>query len=309
MSLFSLIAVLLLEQYRSLEIRNQLLLAFTRYANYVEHNLNAGEKSHGVIAWLFAVVPIIFVTGVIYFLLYRITPVLAWLWNVAVLYLTMGFRQFSHAFTQISVALEAGEIQTARNILAKWRGKSAAEYTSNEVAKLAIEQGLTNSHLHVFGTMMWFLILPGPTGALLYRAGSVLAQKWGGNPNQEFNHFGKFAEQVFYWLDWLPQRLTAITFAVVGDFQGAMDCWRMQAKSWTEQHGIILASGAGALGIRLGDPIREIGGGVHYRPTLGTGDEVDADYMQSTIGLIWRALVLWLVLILMFSVATWVSYI
>ena len=60
MSLFSLIAVLLLEQYRSLEIRNRILLAFVRYAKYVEHNLNAGEQHHGVIAWIFVVVPIIF---------------------------------------------------------------------------------------------------------------------------------------------------------------------------------------------------------------------------------------------------------
>ena len=68
--------------------------------------------------------------------------------------------------------------------------------------------------------------------------------------------------------------------------------------------GIILASGAGALGVCLGDSLREAGGR-HYRPELGVGEEADIDFLQSAIGLFWRTLVLWLVLLLLLEIAGW----
>jgi adenosylcobinamide-phosphate synthase len=43
------------------------------------------------------------------------------------------------------------------------------------------------------------------------------------------------------------------------------------------------------------------------RPILGTGDDADADFMQSTIGLVWRTLVLGVLLIALFWVASWVA--
>jgi adenosylcobinamide-phosphate synthase len=89
----------------------------------------------------------------------------------------------------------------------------------------------------------------------------------------------------------------------VGNFEDAVYCWRTQARSWgTLAHGIILSSGAGAIGVRLGDPLHQ-DGSMEFRPEIGTGEEADADYMQSTVGLIWRALVLWLFLVLLVSVA------
>jgi len=105
----------------------------------------------------------------------------------------------------------------------------------------------------------------------------------------------------------LPLRLTALSFAIVGDFEDAVYCWRTQAEGWA-QHGmgIVLASGAGALGVRLGEPL-PVGGEVEFRAELGLGDDADADYLQSAVSLIWRAAVLWLALISLFTIATWVA--
>jgi len=116
-------------------------------------------------------------------------------------------------------------------------------------------------------------------------------------------HFGYFADRFFFWLDWLPSRLTAASFAIVGNFEDAVYCWRTQALSWAmHTHGIILATGAGAIGVRLGDTLHQYGT-LQFRPEMGTGDEADVDYMQSAVGLIWRALVLWVFLLLLVSVA------
>jgi adenosylcobinamide-phosphate synthase len=56
--------------------------------------------------------------------------------------------------------------------------------------------------------------------------------------------------------------------------------------------------------VRLGDPLRE-SRGEFYRPELGVGEEADMDFLQSTIGLVWRVLVLWLLLLLLLEIASW----
>jgi adenosylcobinamide-phosphate synthase len=48
-------------------------------------------------------------------------------------------------------------------------------------------------------------------------------------------------------------------------------------------------------------------GEVTARDDLGVGDDADADFMQSTVGLVWRALVLWVLLLFMLGLARWVG--
>ena len=67
--------------------------------------------------------------------------------------------------------------------------------------------------------------------------------------------------------------------------------------------GIVLASGAGALGVVLGGPLPSPAGAPDWRPELGTGDPVEPELLPSAVGLVWRALVLWLVVILLVTLA------
>ena len=307
MSLLSLIAALLLEQVRPLPESIWSGGIVSRYAEFIERHFNAGEARHGMIAWLVAVVPLVLLTSVLYYLLYFISPLLALLFNLGMLYLTMGFRQVSHYFSDIHLALRGGDIDTARSLIGKWRGRSGDGLSSSDVARLAIEEGLVASHRHVFGVVVWFLLLPGPSGAIFYRLTQLLARDWGARSDVEFSHFGDFARRAFDWIDWLPVRITATAFAIVGDFEDAIYCWRTQAARWSQQGaGILLASGAGAIGVRLGMPIHEHGE-LADRPELGIGLDADADFMQSTVGLVWRALVLCLLLLALLWVATWVG--
>jgi adenosylcobinamide-phosphate synthase len=298
----SLLVALLLEQMRPLREGNPVYGSFERYATMLERELNAGQHHHGVIAWILAVGPIALVTVAVYYALHAVNPFLAWVWNIAILYLTMGFRQFSHYFTEILHALREQDIERAREFLARWRGESAAELSAAEVARVAIELALVGSHRYVFGPIAWFIVA-GPAGPIVYRASALLADKWGRRRDPEFGDFGMFSQKVFYGLDWLPARLTAASFAVVGNFEDAIYCWRTQARAWARgAHGVILAAGGGALGVRLGNAIHQ-DGAVKFRPELGLGDEADVDYMQSGVGLIWRALVLWMFLVLVVTVA------
>ena len=307
MSFLSILFTLLIEQARPLSPRNAAHRWYLRYVNSLGNHFNAGEQDQGMVAWLLAVLPWVLVSVAIHYFLLDISIAAAWVWNVAVLYLTMGFRQFSHAFTEIVEALRVGDVDRARVLLTEFRGESAAEYNGTEIAKVAIEEGLINSHRHVFGVIFWFLILPGPSGAVLYRLSGILEQKWGSRLQVDYGNFGKFAQKVFHYIDWIPVRLTAMSFAIAGDFEDAVYCWRSQATTWMDpEQGVVLTSGAGALGVRLGETLHHHGT-VSFRPEIGLGDEADVNTMTSAVGMIWRALVLWMFILALITVARWVG--
>ena len=307
MGLFSLIAVLLIEQFQPLAYRSAVHEPLARLADFLEERLNAGERKQGVIAWLFGVGGLVLLASAVYAAFLAINPLLAWAWNVVVLYLTMGFRQFSHHYSDIESALRMDDLPRARTLLAQWRGHAAKDLSPSAVARLAIEEALAASHRHVFGVLVCFIVLPGPCGAVLYRAAAFFAAAWGRRDDADGGRFGRFAQQAFTVIDWLPVRVAAAGFAVVSDFEDAIYCWRTQAPLWParrfgDEIGIVLASGAGALGARLGAPVHEAGGVVH-RVELGTSEEAGVDFMQSAVGLVWSAMLLWLVLLLLFSFA------
>jgi adenosylcobinamide-phosphate synthase len=159
---------------------------------------------------------------------------------------------------------------------------------------------LREAHQSTFGPLFWYLVLPGPMGLVLYPLALRAARNWEHLVDPEDRDFGWFAARAFQAIDWIPQRLTAFSFAVVGNFEDALFCWRSQAAGWVrpEEEGIVLASGAGALGVRLGEPVP---GGESFieRPPLGQGDLAREDALASLEGLLWRALVVWLVVFLL----------
>lgn len=307
MSFFSLLAAFLLDQVRTLGADNRPLRWFRAYTRGIEQNFNAGQRRHGVVGWLLAVGAPVLAALALYLALYHVSPLLAWALNVGVLYFAISLRQAGTPYAAIGDALKNQDLQAARIAFGAWSGQPADDLTAGEIAKMAIERRLLEAHRDGFGVIAWFVVLPGPCGALLYRLASELDRSWGARSDEEFGRFGEFARQTFAALDWVPARLTAASFAVAGDFEDAVYCWRSQAPSWVpHRQGILLASGAGAIGIRLGEAVRE-GNSVRMRPELGTGDEPDADYMKSASGLVWRVLALWMALLLLVSLAHWVG--
>lgn len=304
MTFLALVAALLLEQARALSPSNPVYVQLHRLFELIERSLDAGSYRQGILAWVAATLPLVLVVAAIALWLQRAMPLLALLFDVTVLYLTMGFRQFSHAYGEVHDALRAGNMERARAALARWRGKPVEELTANEVARLAIERGVVCAHRHVFGVIAWFAVF-GAAGAVLYRIAALLHDRWGARAESTIDRFGRFSREVFEWCDWIPARLTAIAFAVTGDFEDALYCWRTQAAAWPERsEGVVLAAGAGALGVRLGSVIGTAAV-LDVRPEVGTGEEADAELMTSAVGLIWRALVLWLFVILLVTVASW----
>jgi adenosylcobinamide-phosphate synthase len=318
MNFIAVLAALGLEQWRAFRWRATLERAFIGYVRWLEEKLNAGTAKQGVFATVAALLPPVAIAAGVHAALAAVQPLLALLWDIAVLYLLMGFRRFSHAYTDVVKALKAGDIAVARRALAAWRGSVAVELSAGDIAKLAIEQGLLDSYRQVFAALFWFTVLPGPAGAVLYRAAALLAEEWRGDARgtdvtpiaRARAAFGAPARRLLWLLDWIPVRLTALSFAIVGDFEDAVHCWRTQAQSWAEEDGgehagIVLASGAGAIGVILGGALPVPGGEPDFRPEIGMGEPADAELLPSGVGLVWRALVLWLLLMLLLTLAYW----
>lgn len=302
MSLFVLLAALALAYYRPMPRLDWLQRLFFPYVDWLERNFNDGQARHGTIATLLGVlVPVLAVTAA-YLALSMTNLFFGMLFATGVLYITLRFGRFGAPAERIAAALSAGNLEGARAELATWQACQTDSYTDREVARAGIEATLRHSHHDLFAPLFWFVLL-GPAGALLYRLAYLLKHAWEG----QHEEFRRFSQRLFDWLDWLPARFTAGSFSVVGDFEDAVYCWRTQASTWPDRAiGIILASGAGALGVKLGNPLN-CNGVLQYRPELGLGDEADADYLRSTVGLVWRVLVLMSGLLLLLTFAHWLG--
>src|SRR5260221_1996122 len=204
MSVLAIIAALVIEQWRPLGERRALQGSLAAWGSWLEQSFNGGERRHGAVAWLVAVLPPVVLAAVLHAVLYSVHGLLALAFNIAVLYLTLGFRQFSHNFTDIQLAIKAGDLDRARSLLDGWRGASGVVHTREEVVRLTIAEALVASHGHVFDVLLIYLLLPDPTGTVLYRLCAYFAWRW-----KDLRRFGDFAQRAFHGLEWPPVRLTA----------------------------------------------------------------------------------------------------
>jgi adenosylcobinamide-phosphate synthase len=303
MNFLALVGALALSYYRPHSRLDWLQQVFSPYAKTLERNFNGGKNRHGVLAWVLAVFLPAFLLGVGYWVLHEVSPFLGVLCGIVILYATLRFSQFGKRAELIVAALRNNDLEEARQLLSSWESTDASQYSATQMARVSIETMLRRAHQGLFAPIFWFVIL-GPAGALLYRLAHLAKTEWRSEDETLFNHF---ARKAFECLDWLPARITAGSFAVVGDFEDAVYCWRTQAETWPDRIlGIVLTSGAGALGVKVGEPLPQTDK-LEFRPEIGMGDEADADYLQSSIGLVWRVLVLMVGLLLLLTFAHWLG--
>lgn len=329
MSFFAVLFALLIEQLKPLPARNLVHHALSSWVRWVGRNFDAGQPHHAWVVWIITVLgPAALVAGV-YRLIHEYSALLALAWDVLALYLTLGFRQFSHHFTAIRDALERADEREARSLLAHWRHFDTSDLPRSELLRHVIEQSLVAAHRFVFGAFFWFVVLStlglGPAGAVLYRMAEFASRYWAyrshvtGKPtNEGLMHL---SSRLFERIDHVPARLTAFGFAVVGNFEDAIESWRRCANLWTHQNeGVLLASAAGAVGVQLGgqaapdfqsDRSRTFGSGDRADTTASAGSTSGAvpqpAHLRNIVALIWRSMVLWMLLLSLLSLANLVG--
>jgi len=174
--------------------------------------------------------------------------------------------------------------------------RDTAKMDARAVAAAAVESVLENGNDAVFGALCWFLVAGAP-GVLLFRLSNTLDAMWGYR-TPRYLYFGWAAARFDDVLNFIPARLTALTYALIGSTRTALHCWRVQAPQWESPNaGPVMAAGAGALGVGLG-------GGAYYhgewedRPALGLGSPPNAASIQAALRLVRSGVVLWLLLVI-----------
>ncbi|HET7729593.1 MAG TPA: regulatory signaling modulator protein AmpE [Usitatibacter sp.] len=298
MSLLAILAALLAQHAYPFKGRQPLMAFYGRLCLSVAKRLNAGDRNSGILAWA-ALMAVALVPAALLVALASMHPVLLFLLDAAVLYASLRFLGTVARLGAIEKALREGDVAGAANDLSLWQAEPVEPEDAGAVARLAAEHALREAHHGTFALLFWFLVLPGPLGLVFYPLALRAARTWAIVGEPEERDFGWFAARAFEAIDWIPQRVTGFAFAVVGNFEDALFCWRAQAATWIRpEEGIVLASGAGALGVRLGEPVPSAGAFI-VRPSLGQGESAREDALASLEGLLWRALVLWLIVFLL----------
>ncbi|MDZ7921639.1 cobalamin biosynthesis protein [Rhodoferax sp.] len=302
MSFIAILLALLLEQAKPLPQINPVHNVVRNWVRWVMRNFDAGKPQHGWLAWSLAVLgPSLAVLAVHWLLVWQLGWALAVVWNVVILYATLGFRQFSHHFTLVRDALHAGDEAAARESLAQWMRIDTSALPRSEMVRHVIEHSVLSAHRHVFGVFVWYSLLTalglGPAGAVFYRVSEYVAVFTKRTPRPEAapvsDAVRSHAQRAWAVIDWLPARVTALSFAFVGSFEEAVDSWRRhEAVHPLDNDGVVLAATAGAVNVRLGE-----------NDPAASGLVPELAHLRAVVGLVWRTVVMWMVFLALLSVA------
>ncbi|MFD1557922.1 adenosylcobinamide-phosphate synthase CbiB [Paraburkholderia silviterrae] len=280
------------------------LVAFGALASRIEKRLNTGRRGRplGLLAWLAAVAPPVALAA----LLCAVLPwPLAWALHIALLWFALGARSLEEHIAPIARALAERDLAAARELTARIVSRDTANADATALSRAACESALENGNDAIFGALFWFALAGGP-GALAFRLANTLDAMWGYR-TPRFLRFGWAAARIDDVLNWIPARLTAASYALLGDTRVALRCWREQAPRWESPNaGPVMAAGAGSLNVLLGGAA-VYHGAVEERPALGAGAPPRAQDVTAALRLVERTTILWLAMLLalaFLSVAT-----
>ncbi|AKU14017.1 adenosylcobinamide-phosphate synthase [Azoarcus sp. CIB] len=265
------------------------LVGFGRWAGWLEARLRPRlpTRAGGLLAWLLAIGPWLALA----LLLRASHPAAHWLVDIGLLYFALGARSLAQHAEAIAAPLAAGDLDMARERVGWIVSRDTRALDAAGVAKAGTESVLENGNDAVFGALFWFCIAGG-AGALVFRLANTLDAMWGYR-TERFIRFGWAAARLDDILNWLPARLTALTYALLGRSRDALACWREQASAWDSPNaGPVMAAGAGALGVQLG------GAAIYHgheelRPPLGCGRTPDAASVRAAVRLMQHGMLLW----------------
>lgn len=269
------------------------LVGFGRLVSVVERRFYQQSRIAGVLALSIVVLPFVLLA------VWLQSTALAPLFTSALLYVAIGWKSLSEHAMPIAVALEADDIGTARTQLGRIVSRDTADIDEQGISRATVESVLENGCDAVFGAVFWALLLGAP-GVVLYRLVNTLDAMWG-YKNERYLQFGWAAARLDDVLNFIPARLTALSYALAGNLLSALRCWRQQGYSWKSPNaGPVMAAGAGSLGVLLGGSA-SYHGTMQARPDLGERRAPDALDIKRGLQLVNRVVVLWLAVLFAFA--------
>lgn len=270
------------------------------WAESIEQRFNGGSRVHGIAAVLLALVPIVLGVMLARYLLSEIGFVVRFAFDVVVLYLCLDIFRLGNGARAVAEMLEAGDVREADVQLKEIAGKGATDLSEAGIAHASVEAVLKQTNSLIISPLFWFILL-GPAGAVLQRLACILDKLWG-HRYERFVEFGWAAARFDDVMQWVPARITALSYAIMGSFEEALHCWRRQMGIWSDiNSGPLLASGFGAMHMQNCETSGEVAD--YDVPMSGLSVVPDASHVRGAIALVWRVLLFWLAIGVLMTVA------
>lgn len=218
--------------------------------------------------------------------------------SVVVLFFSFGPRDIGEEVSEYCAAVESGDDErvrrTAKALLERDPPPESDERSSEIEAAVCVQ---ANNRL--FAVIFWFVLL-GPLGAWGYRVTDLIRRRAVFRTARDESSESAAAlsvtaaEDLHGWLAWVPARLTAIGYAMAGNFEAAVSGWRgtgnVGVPAGVQNENLLARVGAGALSLQ---------------PAEETPVERGMRGAQAASRLVFRSLLIWAAVIAAMTLYGW----
>lgn len=194
--------------------------------------------------------------------------------TAALLWTALGGRSLRREAERVASALDASAPESARAALPALVGRDTTGLDEPELCRAVVESVAENTADAVVGPLVWGAVC-GPAGIAAHRAANTL-DAMVGHRSDRYASFGWAAARLDDLMGWPAARAGALLAAAAAPTVGGSTTYAWQtlrrdgAAHPSPNAGRMEAAFAGALGVRLGGPLR-YGARVETRPMLGSG--------------------------------------
>ena len=143
--------------------------------------------------------------------------VVALLLEVVLLLLLLGEKGFKERLGLYLEAWNRGDFEAAAFKQQTLSGVNASRLSDPVMMQNEVSSALLYHYFNRFFVIIFWFMAVGPAAAIVVRITDLISQ----NATRQLK---RSATKVNAFIEWLPVRLLALSFALTGDFKGAMSC-------------------------------------------------------------------------------------
>ena len=208
--------------------------------------------------------------------------------TAATTFVALGGTSLSRTGSRMADLLTRDDVDGARRLLPSLCGRDPAALDVDGLVRASVESVAENTSDAQVAPLLW-AALGGVPALLVYRGANTLDAMIG-HRSPRYERFGWAAAKFDDLLNFVAARVTGALVAVCAPVVGgspaeALRAWRRDAvRHPSPNAGVVEASFAGALGVRLGGPT-QYAHQLEIRPTLGDGPAPRIDDLRRSVRL------------------------
>ena len=291
------------------------LVGFGYLASFLENRLNklpiqSNQRQHPSLPIIKGSAAAFILTAPFVCVSFLITYYITWSWviDIAILYWAVGHQSLREHVINVFKHLFENDQHAARLALSMIVSRNTEKLDQTQTTQATIETALENGSDAIFAPIFWFCFFElsanmGAPAVIGYRLVNTLDAMWGYR-NQRYIYFGRAAARFDDILNYIPARLVAISYALLGNTKLALHCWKEQSPLLNSPNaGPVMTSGAGSLNVRLGGPAY-YHGIYTEKPYFGSNVTPSAIDIKRSLDLIRNTLYLWSLVIALISLGS-----